>query len=87
MLISDLGKGVNIEKIELVQDHHLGQSIFIVKNLQKDLLIQSSRAPKFTTDTWQELPTGLNPPKYMYALTSCKFVKTTQKNNLRVTLL
>ena len=42
MLTSDLGKGVNIEKMELVRDDHLGQSIFIAKNLQKDLLIQSA---------------------------------------------
>lgn len=29
MLVSDLGKGVNIEKMELVRDDHLGQSVII----------------------------------------------------------
>lgn len=42
MLISDLGKGVNTEKMELVGDDCLGQSISIEKNLQKDLLTQSA---------------------------------------------
>lgn len=29
MLISDLGKGVNIENMKLLRDDHLGQSIII----------------------------------------------------------
>lgn len=68
VLISGLGKGANIEKKELVHDDHLGESLCIVKNPQKDLLFQSASAPKFTNDTWQELPMGINPPNYICTL-------------------
>lgn len=41
-LISSLGKGVNTEKMEFVGDDCSGQSIFVEKNLQKDLLVRSA---------------------------------------------
>lgn len=42
MLVSELGKGLNTEKIEFMDDNCLVQSIFIMRNVQKDLLIQSA---------------------------------------------
>lgn len=79
MLVSDLGKGVNTEKMELVGDGCLGQSIFIEKNLQKGLLVHSAWTPEFTTDTCQVLPMAIISPNYTYTSMSCKFVKTTHK--------
>lgn len=78
MLISEgMGRGMNIEKMELLHGDHLGQSIFIVK----DLLIQSAWAP-----TWHRARAAYRhwPPKYMYNLMSFKYVKTTQKIDLKI---